>query len=371
MNRIKLAIVNFFSFLGLQIKKGFSFIIRITRLNIVFSYIKKGLIFVFAFIHKYLTKFAHLIKLDVAWNKVKKVYDKLAQKEWFVATLLLWPYVVLFSIFIALPVAIAIGLSMFNFDAVQTPTWAGFQNYIMIFTSDSVFSKYVLPNTFKYALLVGPGGYILSFFLAWMLTQIQSKARTVLALALYTPSMVGGLFISVIWRTLFSGDEAGNINHFLLTNGIIEKPIQFLQSPEHLMNIMIIVTLWSSMGIGFLAMISGILNINSEIYEAAYIDGIRNRFQEIIYVTIPSMKPQMLFGAVMAIVNAFSSGYIGVALSGSNPTPDNAGQLIINHIEDFGMQRYEMGYAAALSVLLLIIIWLFSKVAYKIFGEKD
>ena len=181
-----------------------------------------------------------------------------------------------------------------------------------------------------------------------MLTQIQAKARTVLALALYTPSMVGGLFISVVWRTLFSGDEAGYINHFLLTNGMIENRFNFTISRtfnEHHDSCY----LMEFNGIGFLAMISGILNINSEIYEAAYIDGIRNRFQEIIYVTIPSMKPQMLFGAVMAIVNAFSSGYIGVALSGSNPTPDNSGQLIINHIEDFGLQRYEMGYAAALS----------------------
>jgi multiple sugar transport system permease protein len=371
MNKIKQILSNFFASIGNQIKKGFKFLIHVTKLDVAFKFIKEKIKIGLQFIGKYLAKFACLIKLDIVWNKIKAIYERLSQHDWFIATLLLWPYVLLFSIFIALPVAIAIGLSMFHFDAVQTPTWAGFQNYIMIFTSDSVFAKNVLPNTLKYALLVGPGGYILSFFLAWMLTQIQAKARTVLALALYTPSMVGGLFISVVWRTLFSGDEAGYINHFLLTNGMIEKPIQFLQSPEHLMNIMIVVTLWSSMGIGFLAMISGILNINSEIYEAAYIDGIRNRFQEIIYVTIPSMKPQMLFGAVMAIVNAFSSGYIGVALSGSNPTPDNSGQLIINHIEDFGLQRYEMGYAAALSVLLLVIIWLFSKIAYKIFGEKD
>jgi len=144
-----------------------------------------------------------------------------------------------------------------------------------------------------------------------------------------------------------------------------------LQDPRYLLPLMIFVTLWSSMGVGFLALLAGILNYDPEIYEAAYIDGIRNRFQEIVYITIPTMKPQMLFGAVMAIVSAFNTGAIGVQLSGINPTPQYAGQLIFNHIEDFAMIRYEMGYAAAISVVLLVMVWGLSKVAYALFAEKS
>ena len=140
---------------------------------------------------------------------------------------------------------------------------------------------------------------------------------------------------------------------------------------NYLMPIMIIVTLWSSMGIGFLAMLAGVLNINQELYEAAYIDGMKNKAQEIFYITIPSMKPQMLFGAVMSLVNTFNAGSIGVSLSGQNPTPQNAGQLIVTHIDDFGFNKYDMGYAAAISVILLIMVYLFGKAAYKLFGEKD
>ncbi len=125
------------------------------------------------------------------------------------------------------------------------------------------------------------------------------------------------------------------------------------------------------MGVGFLAMLSGILNINPELYEAAYIDGIKNRFQEIVYITVPSMKLQMLFGAIMAVVGTFQGGAIGVQLSGTNPTPQNAGQLIVNHIDDYGFLRYEMGYAAAISVVLLLIIYGFSKIATRLFSEKD
>jgi multiple sugar transport system permease protein len=273
--------------------------------------------------------------------------------------------------FIAVPVAMSIGLSLTYFNVVQTPEFSGFRNYITMLTQDEVFFKHIIPNTVKYALLVGPGGYALSFLLAWVLSQIQKVPRTIFALALYAPSMAGGVFISVIWRMIFSGNQSGYINALLLRYDLIESPIQFLLEPAYLLNIMIFVALWSSMGIGFLAMLAGILNVNEEIYEAAYIDGIQNRFQEIIYITIPLLKPQMLFGAVMAIVGAFNNGTIGVALSGMNPTPQYSGQLIINHIEDYAFHRYEMGYAAALSVALLGIVWLFSKVAYRLFGERD
>ncbi|MBP1756607.1 MAG: transporter, permease component [Firmicutes bacterium] len=285
--------------------------------------------------------------------------------------LLLFPYGLLFCTFIAIPIIVAIGLSFTYFDVINPPKFAGLGNYIALITQDEAFLKFVLPNTFKYALIVGPGGYVLSFLLAWMLAQVQRVPRTILSLAIYTPSMLGNVFIGVIWKTVFSGDQRGIFNHLLMQMDVIDQPIQFLLSPDYLMNIMIFVSLWSSMGIGFLAMISGILNINEELYEAAYVDGMRNRFQEIIYITIPSMKPQMLFGAVMAIVNAFNMGWIGVTLSGMNPTPGLAGQLITNHIDDYGFLRYEMGYAAAVSVALLLIVMVFSKVAHGLFGEKD
>lgn len=305
-------------------------------------------------------------RLKPAFAKVNK--DKLS------TVILMTPYVLLFTAFIVIPVLVAIGLSFTHFNVIQAPKFAqlyGLYNYIMVLTQDDVFLRYVLPNTLKYAIIIGPGGYALSFLMAWILSQIQATPRKIIALAMYTPSMLGGVFIAIIWRTVFSGDQAGYLNSVLLNLGFISTPLDFLQSGKYLMNIMLFVALWSSMGIGFLSMLAGILNINKELYEAAYIDGIKNRFQEIFYITIPSMKPQMLFGAVMAIVGAFNAGGIGVALSGSNPTPQYSGQLIVNHVDDYGFLRYEMGYAAALSVILLIIILIFSKIAYRLFGERN
>ncbi len=293
-------------------------------------------------------------------NRIKKINS---------AYLFILPYSTMFLVFIVLPVFIAFLLSFTYFNAVEAPKFNNVQNYIFILTQDKVFMQTVLPNTIKFSLIVGPGGYILSFLLAWILAQVPHKSRTVLALMIYSPSMTAGVAITVLWQVIFSGDENGLINGFLLNYNLIGEPIQWLQSPDHLMKVMIIVSLWSSMGVGFLAMLAGVLNINNEVYEAAYIDGLRNKFQEIFYITIPSMKPQMLFGAVMSIVGTFSAGAIGVQLSGANPTPQNAGQLIINHIEDYGILRSEMGLAAAFSVVLLLIIYGISKYVNRAFSE--
>ena len=281
------------------------------------------------------------------------------------------PYIILFTIFIILPTIYAIYLSFTSFNMVGKPKWNTFQNYIFLLTSDSEFMKYILPNTIKFSLIVGPGGYILSFMMAWCLSQLPHRLRTVLAVILYSPSLTAGITMSVVWKVVFAGDSSGYLNYILMELGLIVEPIAFLQSEKYLFTIMVIVTIWGSMGVGFLAMLGGILNVNPELYEAAYLDGMHSRWQEIIYITIPQMKSSMLFGAVMTIVGTFSSGAIGVQLSGSNPTPNYSGSLILNHIEDYGFIRYDMGYAAALSVVLLIIIYVFSKVANALFKEKD
>ncbi len=291
---------------------------------------------------------------------------KMNHPAWFIV-----PYWTLFFVFVVVPVLAAVFLSFTYFNAIQAPKFIGITNYIELITMDTVFMQYVLSNTLKFALIVGPFGYLLSFLLAWMLAQIPSKARTVLAIILYSPSLTMGVAMASMWRIIFSDDSQGYLNSILLNWGIILEPIQFLQSPQYLMTIMIVVSLWSSMGVGFLAMLAGVLNIDQTLYEAAYVDGIRNRAQEIFYITIPSMRPQMLFGAVMAVVTTFQAGGIGVALSGSNPTPQYAGQLIVNHIEDFGFIRYMMGYAATVSVVLLLMVYFISKVTWRILGERE
>lgn len=307
-----------------------------------------------------------------AAKPVKKKKTGIARREnnnWH-GYLFMAPYAILFIIFILIPVVIAVYLSFTNYNSIQTPKWTGFLNYITLFTSDEIFMQYVLPNTIVYALIVGVGGYILAFILAWALCNLTKGVRTVLAMILYSPSMTTGVAMAVLWKVIFSGDQTGLLNAWLISLGIITDPIIWLTNSSYVLPIVIIVGLWSSMGIGFLSMIAGICNADEEQYEAASIDGVKNRFQEMWYITIPQMKPQMLFAAVMAIVNAFQNGTISALLVG-NPSPGYASQLIVNHIEDYGFQRYEMGYAAAVSVVLLLLVQIFSRLANGLLAEKD
>ena len=285
------------------------------------------------------------------------------------AVFFLLPYIILFTVFIIIPVVSAMLLSFTNFDAVSRLDIVGLKNYVSLLTQDPIFMQHALPNTIARAEVVGPAGDALAFLLAWSRAPLPRLPRTICTLIIYSPSLTVGTTMAVVWRIIFAGDQLGYVNGLLISLGLISEPYPFLVT-EYLLPIMMLIALWSSMGVGFLAMLAGILNIDTSVYEAATIDGMRNRFQEMFYITIPMMKPQMLFGAVMAVVGTFQVGFIGVQLSGINPTPGYYGQLIVNHIEDYGFIRYEMGYASAVSVVLLIMVYAISKSARRVFREN-
>ncbi|WP_304943157.1 carbohydrate ABC transporter permease [Vallitalea guaymasensis] len=302
---------------------------------------------------------------DKGWIPFKKRLGNVKESPY----IFILPYAVLFIMLIVLPVLVAIGLSFTYFNTIEIPKFIGFKNYVDLLTGDSVFLQHGVSNTIMYSLIVGPVGYMLAFFLAWMLSQVPHRVRTIYTVIIYSPSITGPIMMSVVWKVIFSGDQTGYLNYWLMRLQIINEPVQWLQSPEHLMPIMIFIGLWGSMGVGFLAMLAGLLNIDKTLYEAAYIDGIRNRWQEVFYITIPSMKPQMLFGAVMAIIGTFNASGLAATLSGGTPPPQYAGWMIVDHANDFGFIRYEMGYASAITVVLLLIVIIFNKISYKLFGE--
>ncbi|RAV19186.1 carbohydrate ABC transporter permease [Paenibacillus contaminans] len=310
-----------------------------------------------------------------AWNaaaaagRVKKLGLDM-RKSW-LSYLFIAPFCITFIVYIMIPTVAAIVLSFTRFNSVEPPEFVGLLNYKVLLTQDLIFWKYAIPNTFLFAVVVGPVAYVLSFGLAWLISQLPSKIRLWYTLAMYTPSLTAGIAMGVIWLVLFSGDRLGYLNSFLLQLGIIDTQQLWTTDPKFLMKIMIIVTLWSSMGVGFLALLAGIQNVDPTLYEAGRIDGIKSRLQEIWYITIPAMKPQMLFGAVMATVGTFKAGAISTELSGSNPSPQYAGHLLINHIDDYGFIRYELGYASTISVVLLLVIYFTSKLCWRLFGSKE
>ena len=306
-------------------------------------------------------------------NKIKDYFKNLLSDIWKfrISYLFIAPFMIMFLIFIIIPVVTAMGLSFTYFNSIEFPEWSGWLNYQTLFSQDIVFLQNVLPNTFKFSFFVGPVGFMLAFFLAWFISQLPNALRMVFALGAYAPSLAAGVAMAVVWQVMFSGDRTGYINSFLLSNGFITEPIIFLLDQGWLLNIMIVIAIWSSMGIGFLALLAGLLNVDQELYDAGKIDGISSRLQEIWYITIPSLKPQLLFAGVMSIVHTLQSGELGVQLSGTNPTPNYAGQVMISHIDDYGFIRFELGYASAISVILLLLMFGLSRIIGYFFSEKE
>lgn len=265
------------------------------------------------------------------------------------------PFMLAFILFTLVPILSSMVLSFFDYDMVSTPIFIGFENYIRMFTADELFFK-VLANSLKFGILVGPGGYLLAFLMAWMINEFPRAIRVLLTFIFYVPSLVGNALY--IFQVMFSGDSYAYINNLLISFGFITEPIQWFQSTEYNFTLIVVIQLWMSMGTSFLANIAGLQNVNTELYEAGAIDGIRTRWHELWYITMPSMKTILLFSAVMQIQTAFSMGSLQTTLAGY-PSVNNSLDTLVQYIGDIGTTRYEMGYAAALSVLLFIIIIIF------------
>ena len=276
--------------------------------------------------------------------------------------LMLAPYSVFFLTFTVIPICVAIYLSFTYFNLLQPAQFRGFFNYTRLFLEDEIFLK-SLKNTLVFAVVTGPISYFLCILFAWMINEFGPVMRNVMTLIFYAPSISGSLY--VIWSYIFSGDSYGYINSLLLSVGVITEPIVWLKNENFLMPIIIVVHLWQSMGISFLSNISGLQNVSRDMYEAGSIDGIRNRWQELWYITLPSMSHMLLFSAVMQIQASFSVGAIAVTLAGY-PSKSNAVDMIVSYMSDVASVRYEMGYAAAIAVLLFLMMIITRAVVGKI-----
>ena len=279
--------------------------------------------------------------------------------------ILLAPFTVLFVMFTIVPILAAIVLSFTYFNMVQTPTFIGFENYVRLFFDDDVF-LIALKNTAIFALITGPLSYILSFMVAWLINEFNRTVRTILTLIFYLPSLAGNVYF--VWTYIFSGDSYGFLNSVLIRLGAIFGPVQWLTDPRYMMPVVIIVILWLSLGTGFLSFVAGLQMLSRELYESAAMDGISNRFQELWYVTLPQMGPQLLFGAVMQISTSFAIGYECMNLTGF-PSTDYATQTLVLHILDFGQVRYEMGYACAIAVVLFALMLFMWKAVNKLLAK--
>lgn len=286
---------------------------------------------------------------------LKKIKRRAMLQEQLPSYIMLAPFFVFFVVFLVLPIISSVVLSFTNFDMINTPSFAGLGNYLRMFLDDDVFPV-VFKNTMLFAIICGPVGFFMSFVLAWFINEFSPLVRTILSFMFYAPALVGNAYF--IWQVAFSSDSYGYVNSALLSLGLITEPITWLSTAEYIKPIVIAVQLWSSMGVSFLSNISGLQNVNQELYEAGSIDGIRSRWQELWYITLPTMKHMLLFSAVMQISSAFSISGIAIQLAGF-PSVSYAADTIVSHMQDLGSVRYELGYASAVAVVLFLMMVVF------------
>ncbi|MDD4211867.1 MAG: sugar ABC transporter permease [Bacilli bacterium] len=264
--------------------------------------------------------------------------------------LMMLPYLILFVTFTVIPVLMSLALSFTSYNILEAPKFIGWTNYLTLFLDDEIFII-AIKNTLILAVITGPIGYVAAFVIAWLINELPGKLRSIVTLAFYAPSLSANAL--VIWTLIFSSDIYGYANAFLLEWGFITEPQTWLTNTTYILPIVIVVQLWMSLGVGFLSLVAGLKSVNKELYEAGALDGIRNRWQELWYITLPSMKPQLIFSAVMQISGTLGIGGITTALAGF-PSVSYAAHTIVNHLSDYGGIRYEMGYASAIATLLFL-----------------
>lgn len=282
--------------------------------------------------------------------------------------LMLGPWLLFFVFFTIIPIIIAVFFSFTNYNMLQTPQFVGFENYTRLLLDDEIFIK-SLANTLLFAVITGPCGYLLSFVMAWFINETGKNVRPFLTFLFYSPTLAGSVY--VMWTYVFSDDAYGLLNSLLMSLGMLKSPIQWLTNPDYNFYVVILVILWMSMGTSFLTFIAGLQSLNRSLFESASIDGLSNRWQELWYITLPQMVPQLLIGAVLTISSAFAVGGVPAALTG-NPSTDYSTHTLLLHIEDFGNTRLEMGYASAIAVILFIIMvvsWLVLNRALRSLGK--
>ncbi len=270
---------------------------------------------------------------------------------------LMAPFLILFALFTLIPIIYSVVISFTNFNIFTTPTFVGWDNYLRMFFDDDVFII-AIRNTLIFALITGPVSYVLCFVFAWLINELRPKVRAVVTLIFYAPVLSGTAF--TVWSFIFSSDQYGLLNGYLMELGILREPMGWLTDPAYILFVVIFVQLWMSLGTGFLSFIAGLQGVDRTLYEAGLVDGVHNRFQELWYITLPVMKPQMLFGAVMQIVSSFSVADVSVRLAGF-PSTQYAAETLVTHIMDYGTVRFEMGYACALACFLFALMYLANK----------
>ncbi len=279
-------------------------------------------------------------------------YLRTQMKRTWPGYVMITPFLIMFIAFTVVPVVLSIILSFTSFNMLEFPEFKGLENYVQLFLADDLFIT-AFSNTMLFAVTTGPASFILAFIVAWFINELSPRVRAFITIIFYAPSISATAY--TVFGVFFQGDIYGYVNGWLLKMGMINEPIVFFKNTKYIVPLCIVVALWTSLGTSFLSNIAGLQGVDRSLYEAGAIDGIKNRWQEAWYITLPQMRPILLFGAVMSITRAFGFGAIVNVLCG-NPSTDYVAWTLEHHLQEYMSVRFEYGYASAISVVLFFLM---------------
>ncbi|MGW8252142.1 MAG: carbohydrate ABC transporter permease, partial [Anaerolineales bacterium] len=261
--------------------------------------------------------------------------------------LFLAPALIIIAIFLLYPIGAVIYYSFTEYNVVTPPEWVGIQNYRNL-VSDDIFWQ-ALKHSFIY-LLVTPALIILSTLLAIAVNRKLPGINAYRAL-FFIPVISGSIAVGIAWRMML--DTNGIINGFLLTIGLINEPVQWLAEPAYTLPIAMLLTIWLGLGYYMMIFLAGLQNIPEELYDAALIDGCSS-WQKHWYVSIPGLRPQITFVAVISSLAALQVFNEIFTLTGGLGGILNSGVTMVFYLwrQAFRLNKY--GYASAIAIVLLV-----------------
>ena len=274
------------------------------------------------------------------------------QLDWHpIAFVFIAPALLLFLIFIFVPLFASLFLSFTQYNVLHPPVWAGLANFRQLMFHDPRFWK-AFRNTVCYVVGVVPIGISTALVLAAALEEL-TRGKQLFKVLYFIPTVTSVVAIAAVWKWLFAGEKFGLINYFLIRLGF--HPVDWLLSPTWILPAIMIMSIWAGLGYNLVFFSAGISTIPQTLYEAAKVDGASwwGRFWN---VTVPMLRPTLVFVVVMAVINSFQvfdQVYImtGGTGEGTGGVLDS-GLTMVSYLYDQGFMQFHMGYASAIAYLI-------------------
>jgi len=256
------------------------------------------------------------------------------------------------------PFLVSLYLSFTKYSILGSPKWIGLANYVRMFTNDPRF-LHALRVTFTYVVVSVPAVQVFSLALAVLLNR-GIRGLSVYRAVFYIPSLIGGsVAIAILWRFIF--DTHGLVNNILATLGV-QTQASWIGRPSTALWTLIILNIWQ-FGAPMIIYLAGLRQIPVDLYEAATVDG-AGGFQKFIRITLPMLSPVILFNVLMNIVSAFQAFNTAYVVSNGTGGPADSTLFYTLYLYQTGFVNFDMGYAAALGWVLLLISAVFAAVLY-------